>query len=244
MTGVFHKTGKNQPIWLFLSQPDMVLLQSYQELAERYLTKQYIEVNKDTPLFVNSIGGPYVGSKKNCVNFGNFLKIVKIPRCTFYTIRKMFITWQWSQSSAILKECASFAAGHSQFVAVKHYVSDATKRLKSATSHAAFWSALNLSENNVSHSVDYNVKVSNKQEERFETINKEMLESKLNEYLDVHVDRDEHVKPELLRVITPKAKAAFIEMIANSSENNIFITNRGDPVDIFLTEGPKVNIPN
>ena len=52
----FHKTAEMTEVWLWLSQPDMVLLKAYEVLVNRYLKLLKIETNLSTPLFINKKG--------------------------------------------------------------------------------------------------------------------------------------------------------------------------------------------
>ena len=179
------------------------------------------------------------------MNFNRFIEIVKVPRMTFYTMHKMFVNFAWTcQKSAIMKECASWGVGHSIETAAKYYVSDSTKQSMSLTAHSSFRSNLQLSEDSVSHDVNCQIELSEQQEERFNTINKEVLDSKMDEFISVYSARDEQSKPTKKKVITAKPKCALVEMISKAKMEDLHVTKHGDVAERLLAHNGKNNITN
>ena len=238
LIGNFHKTLNKQNVWLWTTQPDMVLLRCIEELVTRYLTSIDIEVTADTPLFVSRYGGNMINSTYNNLSFAKICEVTGYTGLTLYVFRKMFVDWQWSQCNAVLKECATYGTAHSQFVANKFYVSDKTKQLMSGMSHTAFWSAVGvLNEKEI-----LELTSSNEQTERLDNMVKELRDKKLEEYLHLKSNTDIYDKPIESRLITEKAKGAFFEMIVMVKLNDVPVAHSVDVADIFLSEdGGKAN---
>ena len=232
LIGNFHKTLNKQNVWLWTTQPDMVLLRCIEELVTRYLTSIGIEVTADTPLFVSRYGGNMINSSQNNISFAKIEEITGYTGLTLYVFRKMFVDWQWSQCNAVLKECATYGTAHSKFVANKFYVSDKTKQLMSGMSHTAFWSAVGvLNEKEI-----LELTSSNEQTERLDNMVKELRDKKLEEYLHLKSNTDIYSKPIESRLITEKAKGAFFEMVVMVKLNNVPVADSADVADIFLSE--------
>ena len=218
----FHKTLGKSPVVIWLSQVDMLLLKCYEECSNRYLKANKIDVTINTPLFVNSIGGFYVGSKTNSVDFAKFLEITGLVHMTFYVMRRMFINFAWSQKDATLKECAAWAANHTLDTAVTHYVNEAAHIDMSNIITAAYRSVMSLAEESIDQDISgTRLKVNDEQDERFHDMNDDVIESELEEYLAIQSDRYNQVKPSLHRVMTEKAKCALIDLICTAHENKI-----------------------
>ena len=232
LIGNFHKTLNKQNVWLWTTQPDMVLLRCIEELVTRYLTSIGIETTPDTPLFISKNGGSMINSNNNFLSFEKICEITGCVNLTMYVLRKMFVNWQWSQCNAVLKECARYGTAHSPFVANKFYVSDKTKQLMSGMSHTAFWSAVGV----LSDKEVLELTSSNAQTERFDAMVKELRDRKLEEYLQLKSNTDIYDKPIESRLITEKAKGAFIEMIVLAKMNGVSVTNSGDIADILLSK--------
>ena len=222
----FHKTLGKSPVVIWLSQVDMLLLKCYEECSNRYLEANKIDVTINTPLFVNTIGGFYVGSKSNSVDFAKFLESTGLVHMTFYVMRRMFINFAWSQKDATLKECAAWAANHTLDTALTHYVNEAAHIDMSNIITAAYRSVMSLAEESIDQDISgTRLKVNDEQDVRFNNMNDDVIESELEEYLAIQSDKYNQVKPSLHRVITEKAKCALIDLICTAHENRICPTN-------------------
>ena len=240
MVSRFHKTCKGQPVYIWLSQPDMAFLQAYISLAHRYLTSVGKIMNSETPLFIGMAGGVYLNSKDS--PYTKFLEITGVPRMTAFKNRKMFIEHAWDQKDETLRDMSTYACNNSLRIQEKHYLPDETKRKFSAIAHSEFRKSLALAEEAVNHDVNFRIRISKKMDEEFKRMTKEVTEANMQEFLEVQSNLN--VKPRMNRIVTEKVKLAIIQTIWIAASYKVDITKQGNVADILMTGKRKVNFSN
>ena len=88
--------------------------------------------------------------------------------------------------------------------------------------------------------------ISTEQDERLKEGNIELERTKLKRWLEVVRRQQAGKVPTLFQTITPPVRAAILELIIKCGENGIYVTNVGNPMDIFLNGSPVIknrNIP-
>ena len=235
----FQKTSKGQPVFIWLTQPDMYFLQLYVAYAERYLRSIGQKMSISTPLFMNSSGNLH--SSRN--QYTKFLEITQMPRMTGYMNRRWFLEFTWDQGSETLRQWSTYACANSIQVQAKHYVPDRTKQKFAALANAEFRKSLNLAEDSIAFgNKEVRMEINKTVTDKMESLAKDVNEVNMEKFL--RIQSQSNTAPRLNRVVTEKEKVALIQMVWLASKQKCLITKHGDVAQIFLVGRGKSNVRN
>ena len=142
--------------------------------------------------------------------------------------------------SALLKEYESIALNHSSDTAVRHYVETELKKSMALTVNMWFRSTV-IGEDNYSETDNVTPFISEEQDQRFMQGELQLEGEKLKAWLDTLERRDNLTKPTLSQTVTDKVRIALLQLIKQSSEENIYVSSKGKPLDLFLMGEPVLN---
>ena len=142
--------------------------------------------------------------------------------------------------SALLKEYESIALNHSSDTAVRHYVETELKRSMALTVNMWFRSTV-IGEGNYSENDNNTPFISEEQDQRLMQGELQLEAEKLKAWLDTLQRRDNLVKPTISQTVTDKVRIALLQLIKQSSEENIYVSSKGKPLDLFLMGEPVLN---
>ena len=81
-----HKTGKNQPMYVWFSQVDIMYLMCYEIIVHNYAKSKGKSIGLNSPIFINSNFKSYMAVRSS-LDLDDFSRIVGIPKCTTYIFR-------------------------------------------------------------------------------------------------------------------------------------------------------------
>ena len=120
-----HKTSaSNGPAMVFLSLPDVMLLDCYHAVARCWATSKGLPYTLDHTLFIN-----LAGSRVRSVDFTLFCEITGYAEYKSHFSRKVYATWMCNRHSMLLREYAAIAASHSVAVQQNTYLGASSRRL-------------------------------------------------------------------------------------------------------------------
>ena len=119
-----HKTSDKGPATVFLSLPDVMLLDCYHIVAGLYAKSKNLHYNVDSTLFIN-----LHGNRVADINFTLFCDITGYSDYHTHLSRKVYATWMNNQHNMMLREFAAFAANHSVAVQQSTYLGSSSRRL-------------------------------------------------------------------------------------------------------------------
>ena len=237
-----HKTGKKYPYYVWLSQLDLFFLLRYEEICFNYTQHHGLEMNPNTPIFINAQGKSYMGSKRT-LDLSEFARIVGLPKCTMRMFRDYFTNTVYNYGTSVIKSFEQFGLCHTSTVAVQSYVDSELKKSLSLFVNAWF--------RNTAFGPDQTLMkeramicANDEQSERLKNGLKEMDGIRLKRWIDGEQKKDDNVIPTAEGTITNRVRLAVLHLIARVSEDNIYITKKGSPLEVFLSGAPVVNCTN
>ena len=237
-----HKTGKKYPYYVWLSQLDLFFLLRYEEICFNYTQHHGLEMNPNTPIFINAQGNSYMASKKT-LDLSEFARIVGLPKCTMRMFRDLFTNTVYNYGTSVIKSFEQFGLCHTSTVAVQSYVDSELKKSLSLFVNAWF--------RNTAFGPDKTLMkeramicANEEQSERLRNGLKEMDGIRLKRWIDGEQKKDDNVIPTSEGTITNSVKLAVLQLIVRVSEDNIYITKKGSPLEVFLSGAPAVNCAN
>ena len=81
-----HKTGKNQPMYVWFSQVDIMYMMCYEIIVHNYAKSKGKSIGLNSPIFINSNFKSYM-AVRSTLDLDDFSCIVGIPKCTTYIFR-------------------------------------------------------------------------------------------------------------------------------------------------------------
>ena len=238
-----HKTAQTGVAYVFLSLPDLVLMDSYSALAIRYCEAQKppLPYGHDSSFFITPRG-----KEVHTVDFSQFCKISGYPEFTSHQARKVFASWVATQKSQRLSECATFAAKHSLAIQQSHYVSSDAKRVQALEALTYYQRAivggqkdqLDQLTDDESDEGDETV-VNMDYEQKLKEDLAAVKERKWKEALERERRRDEREKVTLDRYVTQNVRFNAVSLIRGLGSDQKFVSACGgiDVLQYFLGEG-------
>ena len=98
-----------------------------------------------------------------------------------------------------------------------------------------------IGEDNCSENDNVTPFISEEQDQRFMQGELQLEGEKLKAWLDTLQRRDNLAKPTISQTVTDKVRIALLKLIKQSSEENIYVSSKGKPLDIFLMGEPVLN---
>ena len=230
-----HKvSGKtNESAVVFLSLPDMILLDSYHAVATAYCKKAReqgkvnMEYGLDSTFFINTRG-----SQIEKIDFTKFCEVSGYGSYNSHYSRNVYATFMTNQNNMQLREYAAFAASHSFATQQATYVGAHSKRLAAIVAdqfyqrNVASMASTGGDRYTINPQYDHDTGADMREMDREEWA--QCLQRRRMEDLGI--------QPTPERVITPDVVVAILSLIVTIGVEGSFEKQRGeDPLKVFLS---------
>ena len=236
----YHKTGPEYPMWLWFSQVQTEYLRYYEEIVRNYCVAKNINIDPTTglphnksPFFIAGSGAATFQPKMFPLDFSDFAKVAKIPKCTSMLFRKMFSNILLAQKDIAIRECEEWTMCHRPTTAKNFYADKLTKKMKAIKANTWYQSLFTEKESLSTTSSISSTFTSREQAEAqaagLLALGREQLENRIR-YED-RVEASQVATKD--KILNNKTRAAIIRLIQNSGR---------DMMELLMTNRPIKNI--
>ena len=125
-----HKNAKQGETKLWLSRADILRIELFRAIAEKYANHNNLEYPINGPVFVNENLKEWVCDGTRTPRFLTWSKICDIPKFRSHTCRKMWSTYALSQKEMLIRELAAQASAHTIETQSRNYQTEAYKAVQ------------------------------------------------------------------------------------------------------------------
>ena len=213
-----HKTGAQGAATVFLSLPDKILMDAYDNIAHCFCRENGYERKLESPFFINSKGTSFLRTQD--IDYRLFCEIAKISSFTQVHGRKMFAGWANNQKSMQLAEMAAFTANHSEQVQQAHYLSEESKRMRGIVASAHYQNKIiPEAEEVLSLSTGQRYMISKEYSQQIGDNLKTLQEKNRERALQQLKEKNDQIEATPERVITPTVAISLVELIVAIGED-------------------------
>ena len=232
-----HKTAQTGVAYVYLSLPDLVLMESYSALAIRYCKSKELPYGLDSSFFITPRG-----KEVATVDYSQFCRISGYPEFTSHHARTVFTSWVASQNSQRLSECATFAAKHSAAIQQSHYVSNEAKRVRAVEALTVYQRAIAGGQEDELTDDESDGETGTGMVDFREELKEDLAavkERRWKEALEKERRRDEREKVKPDRFVTQNVRFSAVSLIRGLGSDQTFVSACGgtDVLQYFLGEG-------